>query len=890
MKEGKRPSFKNIMVKERGEFMYFNLEEYIDISKLLNDKYSFYAHLENSKEKTSNGHEIKKETLKEHTDLCKEYFEKLVRLKNIDEAFLNFEAYYFKELSEVGRNLFRSLIINTIAMHDIGKINPNFQIQKMNNSKIKHIDKFVGTDHSLISAVLYVDFFIDKVLKLESNDRNAILPFLLFNSYIISKHHGDLDDFYDFLRIFDKYEKGYKIIELFSNSCKELYIKDFTLGKRQAIKICDYIVKYISKRNREESIYLYIYERLLYSLLVACDFYATSEFMGGIKLSEFGELGKIAEFYDVFKSTSVHNSIRKYEKEEYFKDNKDLLNQKDINVLRNEMFLDAEKELVKNKEENIFFLEAPTGSGKSNVSMNLSFKLFEENEKLKKIFYVYPFNTLVEQNLITLSDIFEKNEEILNKIVVINSVTPIKVDKDAKKNASEAEDDYEYYAKALLNRQFLNYPLILTTHVSLFNIMFDASKESAFAFHQLANSVVVLDEIQSYKNIIWAEIIEFLKGFAKIFNMKIIIMSATLPNLNVLTNNNDNTAQLIKDRDKYFINSLFKDRVKVSYELMEKENIIKALFNHIIDKISENKKILIEFIKKESAYKFYGDLKDYIDEADDINCQIELMTGDDNSIERQRILKNIKGENAIIIVATQVIEAGVDIDMDIGYKDISKLDSDEQFMGRINRSCKRKGIVYFFNLDKTDGIYKNDVRVNKELSLLDENMRTILIRKNFEVYYFPVLKLIREKYNNTFNESNLENFFQKDVAKLNFKTIEKRMELIEENTWNMSVYLARTITMEEGINKTIIDGKEIWENYRKLLKDNAMDYSKKQVELSEVKSKMNYFIYQISKNNDLIYNDKIGEIYYIENGDKYFDGEKLDKDKFKKEIGMFIEI
>jgi CRISPR-associated endonuclease/helicase Cas3 len=53
---------------------------------------------------------------------------------------------------------------------------------------------------------------------------------------------------------------------------------------------------------------------------------------------------------------------------------------------------------------------------------------------------------------------------------------------------------------------------------------------------------------------------------------------------------------------------------------------------------------------------------------------------------------------------------------------------------------------------------------------------------------------------------------------------------------------------------------------------------------------MNYFIYQISKNNDLIYNDKIGEIYYIENGDKYFDGEKLDKDKFKKEIGMFIEI
>lgn len=876
--------------------MYFNLEEYIDISKLLNDKYNFYAHLENSKEKSTEEYKIKKETLKEHTDLCKEYFEKLINIKNIDEAFLNFEVHYFKELSGVGKDIFRSLIINTIAMHDMGKINPNFQIQKMDNMKIKPIEKFsiVRTDHSIISAVLYIDYFIDKVLKLEKDDRNAMLPFLFFNGYIISKHHGDLDNFYDFLKKFDEYEIGFKVIELFSDSCKEIYIKDFNLGKNQAIKVCDYIVKYISKRNKEESIYLYTYERLLYSLLVACDFYATSEFMGGIELNEFGELGKIDEFYDVFKNTKVYKGIRKYEKEEYFKDNKDLLSEKNINILRNEMFLDAEKELVRNKEEDIFFLEAPTGSGKSNVSMNLSFKLFEKNEKLKKIFYVYPFNTLVEQNLITLSDIFEKNEDILNKIVVINSVTPVKVDKEEKSKASKAEDDYEYYAKALLNRQFLNYPLILTTHVSLFNTMFDASKELAFAFHQLANSVIVLDEIQSYKNIIWAEIIEFLKGFAKIFNMKIIIMSATLPNLNVLTNNDENTAQLIKDRDKYFTNSLFKDRVKVSYELMETEDTINTLFNHVIEKISENKKILIEFIKKDSAYKFYGDLKAYIDENNSISCQVELMTGDDNSIERQRILKNIKNKNAdkegIILVATQVIEAGVDIDMDIGYKDISKLDSDEQFMGRINRSCKRNGTVYFFNLDKTDGIYKNDVRVNKELSLLNEDMRNILIKKNFEDYYFPVLKLIKEKYNDTFNESNLEAFFEKDVSQLNFKAIEKRMELIEEDTWSMSVYLSRVINKEEGSNKKIIDGKEIWENYKKLLADNSMDYAKKQVELSEVKSKMNYFIYQINKNYDLLYNDEIGDLFYIENGEKYFDGEKLNKDKFKKEVGMFIEL
>ncbi|ETJ29680.1 Crispr-associated helicase Cas3, partial [human gut metagenome] len=47
---------------------------------------------------------------------------------------------------------------------------------------------------------------------------------------------------------------------------------------------------------------------------------------------------------------------------------------------------------------------------------------------------------------------------------------------------------------------------------SLFSTMFGENKEDAFAFHQLANSVIVLDEIQSYKNTIWTEIISFLKG------------------------------------------------------------------------------------------------------------------------------------------------------------------------------------------------------------------------------------------------------------------------------------------------------------------------------------------------------------------------------------------
>ncbi|AGX43469.1 CRISPR-associated helicase/endonuclease Cas3 [Clostridium saccharobutylicum] len=863
--------------------MYFNENYFINIDNLLSKKYSFYAHLKNDR----------KETLKEHTELCKNYFNKLVDSKGLDRIFLNFEEIYLKNTSEKGKLLFRELLMNTIVLHDIGKINPFFQSRKMGNNSIEYSEKFciIDSQHSIISAVLYLDYFMDKVLKLEKDDKKCIRLFMFLNAYIISKHHGNLEEFKKFLSSFDDDEVGFKVMSIFNNTYKDIYLKDFSLSEVKMKKACNNTNNYLKKIDKEKAVYLYTYERLLYSLLVACDFYATTEFMNGVELNEFGEIAEISEFYDIYKSTSVYRNIRKYENEDYYKDRKDLKNEKNINILRNEMFLDAEKELSKKINEDIFYLEAPTGSGKSNVSINLSFKLFEDNPTLKKIFYVYPFNTLVEQNLNTLNETFGENEDVFNRIAVINSISPIKMDENSKKGVDN-EDNYEYYAKALLNRQFLNYPIILTTHVSLFNSMFNSLKESAFAFHQLVNSVIVLDEIQSYKNIIWAEIILFLKGFAKILNMKVIIMSATLPNLNILTSSKESTATLIEDRNKYFSNSLFKDRVKVSYELMDEDDTINALLNHVIDNSYKKKKILIEFIKKESAYNFYRKVKESIDMNDRINCSVELMTGDDNSIERQRILKSIKSSNAekegIILVATQVIEAGVDIDMDIGYKDISKLDSDEQFLGRINRSCKRRGVVYFFNLDRTDGIYKNDVRVNTELSLLDDDMKRILVEKNFEDYYLPVLNLIQERFNNTFNDSNLEKFLIEDVGQLNTRKVEERMKLIEEDNWNMSIYLARIINKEEENTTVNIDGKEVWESYKDLLANNSMQYAEKQVKLSEVKSKMNYFIYQINKNSDLLYNDKIGELYYIKNGEKYFDGEKLNKDKFKREVGIFV--
>ena len=250
------------------------------------------------------------------------------------------------------------------------------------------------------------------------------------------------------------------------------------------------------------------------------------------------------------------------------------------------------------------------------------------------------------------------------------------------------------------------------------------------------------------------------------------------------------------------------------------------------------------------------------------------------------IIKSKKScEKGIILISTQVIEAGVDIDMDIGYKDISRLDGEEQFMGRINRSCLREGIVYFFNIDNEKSIYRKDIRAESGYTLKNQWVKDVLINKDFSIYYNEVMKELANEYNNsTSSKYSIEEFFEEIVAGLDFYKISERMRLIEDDKRTVSVFLARTIEDEFG---NIIDGVEVWNKYIELLKDKKFEYAEREVKLSEIRAKMNYFIYEVKELN-ISYDDVIGELYYIEDGEKYFKNKKIDKEKIITGIGDFI--
>lgn len=856
---------------------------------------NIYAHRKENKEK---------ELLSEHQDLCLDYFKRIDKEKGIlDKVEKCVLKYLERNITKAEMQIFKDAFVDAIWHHDEGKRNPLFQLEKMKNNNFmreKELDKISeyigeGSKHSLISAVIYIKKYFYKIKEFNFKDEELEKDFKLFifiNAYIISKHHGNLDEFYKFIGVDGKSGR----LKDITNAIRENYevlkpILEDGLSEEELSKGLNYKnamsntrSRIDEKDNKESSIAIYIYAKLLYSSLVSCDYYSTSQYISDSKMNSFGSTEDPAGYDKIFEETELTKIIRKYEKDSYGKRD-DFSDEKNINVMRSEMFLDAERKYIENKDKRVYLLEAPTGSGKSNAAVNLSLKMMKEG--FKKLYYVYPFNNLVEQNRESLDKIF-RNTVLENDIAVVNSLEEIVV------NETKDEDICNKYQRALLDRQFLNYPFILTTHVSLFDTLFGDTAASCFGFIQLIDSVIVFDEIQSYKSTIWEEIIQFLYTFSEILNMKIIIMSATLPDLTKLIGSKGYSVELIDDREKYFPHKLFKNRVEVSYELLneeiEKDDIDKVLFEHISDNLKKYDKIMIEFIKKQSAMDFYNM---FIEENEIDGLKIALMTGDDNIHERKKIINEVKAESGkILLIATQVVEAGVDIDMDIGYKDTSKIDSEEQFMGRINRSAKKdNSIVYFFNKDKADDIYRNDIAVKNNLTIeKNEDMRKALMNKEFSIYYDKIMEFLMKKNQNYYKGTEL--FYKEKVGKLNFNEIKRRMKLIDDSRNRQRIFLNRTISDDNG---NMLFGKDVWNDYKKLLLgyeyyneegekvSKELDYAQWKVELSRINKKMNYFIYEINDVNGNEYNDSIGDILYFEDGEYYIKNDKLDREKFYKE-------
>ena len=347
---------------------------------------NLYAHRKEGK---------KSETLVEHSDLTKLYLQKILKSKNldelIDELILRIDVKYTK--------LIKKLFLNAIYLHDLGKTNPAFQANKMDNPLFEQTT--LSSNHSMLGAELFVAKFRGEIDEISDDNEFYKMLFVLYNfAYQIAKHHGRLTNIEDFFRNDADFDKSYSMENYFE---------------------------------------FYILNKLLFSLLVSSDYYATSEYMADLKIDNFGTFSQTQKKKLQQRFSSFLESFGE---------------PKGINILRDEIFKEAESNL--DPQKHIFYLEAPTGSGKTITSINLALKLLQSDNRINKLFYIFPFNTLVEQTKNVFDEIFE--DEL--KIETINSISPIELENKQEENESN-------YAQSYISRLFFHSPAIITTHVAL---------------------------------------------------------------------------------------------------------------------------------------------------------------------------------------------------------------------------------------------------------------------------------------------------------------------------------------------------------------------------------------------------------------------------------------
>jgi len=810
----------------------------------------------------------KDETLKEHTELVKTYALSIMekhRLDNIVDNITYEIVKYFSNKEHLG-NLIKELFINIIVYHDLGKINPNFQVNRMNNSKFAENKNLkIKHNHSFLGTYILQNYYYEKILnKNEITDEEKFLPFYSVNilTNAINKHHSS------YIKVRKEFEED-EIKETFPflNNYEIQLEENISLSFYSNFKELEETFKY--QLPNFDYFLLFALLKLNYSLLTASDYYATSEYMNNLQITDFGIIDK--NLRQRIVSSFTNNESKPYNKDliEHTEKNTDISfenlqerHNRNLNILRQKLASEAILNLRKNSGQNLFYLEAPTGGGKTNISIAFAAELLKLDESLSKIFYVFPFTTLVDQTFQSIKDTIDVKDD---EIIQLHSKAGF-----SSKNTQEGEYGSNY--KNYIDYLFVNYPITILTHIRFFDILKGNSKEANYLLHRLANSIVIIDELQSYPPTHWDKIIYFLDNYAKLFNIKILIMSATLPKIDELNEETQGKiVDLITNRDQYFLNPNFGNRVTFEYLSWnnpksdnDKKEYLKKLSGFIFEKSekyasgNDNKvRTVVEFISKKTASDF---LKRLNKSPEFSEYKTYLISGEILEMRRKEIIDKIKNEEdeKVVVATTQVIEAGVDIDMDIGFKDRSLIDSEEQLAGRINREAKKEPCkLYIFDLDKTKNIYGKDYRykIQSTDEWIDKNYLKILKDKSYHELYHRINQRLKEELKDNFDQrSQYREYFKN----LNLQDINQKFKLIDQDTkslfiplkidcscFNQSDLEALSISTDDD-NK--VSGEEVFEKYIELVENKGADFTSKNIDLKKMGGIMSQFIISVFPN------------------------------------------
>lgn len=504
------------------------------------------------------------------------------------------------------------------------------------------------------------------------------------------------------------------------------------------------------KYDRKLDLSLWI--RMLYSCLVDADFLDTEEYMNPNRSSERGgyltldELKKRFDDYIYNLEQGSPDSI--------------------VNIYRREIRETCIR--MANEPPGMFSLSVPTGGGKTLSS--LAFALVHaKKHKLDRIIYVIPYTSIIEQT----ADIFRK---AVGHDQVIEHHSNLDQEDDSPKSRLSAEN--------------WDAPIVVTTSVQFFESLFSSKSSSSRKLHNIAASVVVLDEAQLIPSEYLNPILETMQLLVDRYKVSFVISTATQPAFH-----------------ERMVDGLKFSGLKNMREIMGNQSEVQLLYQAMVrNRVEFPEDVSMSFPLEDLAEELKTHQKVLCIVSDRKSCRelhqlmpegayhlSTLMCGLHRSEVIQEIKDKLKENVEVRVISTQLVEAGVDLDFPVVYRSFAGLDSIAQAAGRCNREGKLpSAIVKVFILPRPipKGILRKAADATK--AMLVAGSEGLMEYDSFSRYF--------ERLYSSVNSLDLYDIAEKlkpdsQECGIYFRAASKKFKLIDDS--NQKTILVR---YKEGIS------------------------------------------------------------------------------------------
>lgn len=550
--------------------------------------------------------------------------------------------------------------------HDVGKGSKEFQAYLRHANNI--IDEFkeyylgkVKVNHSSFGAQQVFQF---------PEQAGKLL------AYIVAGHHSGLMDWSRDATHGLKYRLN-----------KEVCSVDFQIQEKDIPKDLPFSVD-----KDRFGFQLQFFVRIIFSCLVDADFLDTEKFMNPDAALERNYRLKMEDLNQTFWVN--FNKLRKNSGET------------NVNRIREKVLKDC---LLKSEESSgLFSLTVPTGGGKTLASMAFALKHAVQHKK-RRIIYVIPFTSIIEQNAKVFRD-------ILGKDVVLEH------------HCNFVHDDTDRITK--LRTENWDAPVVVTTNVQFFDSFFANRTSKCRKLHNISNSVVIFDEVQAIPIEKLRPCLEIVRELSLNYGVSAVLCSATQPAINQsddFKQGLEGVREIVSD-----VAELFQELQRTDVAYLGKQGS-----EEISGRIQQQDQVLCIVSTRRHAKDIFKRIGSH---ADHYHLSALMYPA-----HRTRVLKEIKhklkNKQTCRVISTQLIEAGVDVDFPVVIRSIAGMDSIAQAAGRCNREGLRdRGDVFVFEPedDIPAGYFRQTVQGAK--GLLDRFKGSLLspecIKEYFLNYYW----------------------------------------------------------------------------------------------------------------------------------------------------------